>query len=221
MIYFIYLACSFLMNFDNQLVCHHIENPIKIDGELNEKEWSFADSIILNDSKKRSVVQATVRVLWSEDNLYISFLVHDQDIRANQTVLDHPKLFLDDMVEFLIDTENDKNSCWGMDDFIYHINVLGQKKDDRGTDSCLSDSKWNGVAKYAVKVIGTINEPLDIDTGYIVEVGIPWKELKINAFPKILVSVNFAIGDNGNLFDWVNAKPFRNQQSFGDLLLVQ
>ena len=48
------------------------------------------------------------------------------------------------------------------DDIIYHINLLGQKKDDRGTIDCKSNSKWNGNAKIAVRIFGSLNDPKDM-----------------------------------------------------------
>jgi len=218
MVYIFLVICNIigLLHPDKVLVCHYTENPIKIDAQLNEKEWEFARSITLHDSRKRTDNQVIIRTLWDEQNLYVAFHVQDKDLQAKQTVLDHPQLYLDDMVEFLIDTRNDKDSCWNVDDVIYHINILGQKKDDRGTVNCITNPQWNGNARYAVQLFGTLNDTTDIDIGYDVEVSISWKELETK--PGSL-SVDFAVGDSGKLFDWVGASPFRSPFAFGNLIL--
>ncbi|HAQ20905.1 MAG TPA: hypothetical protein DCR40_16980 [Prolixibacteraceae bacterium] len=205
-----------LSNPDKELICHYTKNPIKIDARLDEKEWESARSVTLQDSRERSDTKAIIRTLWDEQNLYLAFQVQDNDLRAKQSVLDHPQLYLDDMVEFLIDTGNDKDSCWNVDDVIYHINILGQKKDDRGTENCMTNPGWNGSARYAVHLFGTLNDTTDTDIGYDLEISISWKELETKP---VSLSVNFAAGDGGILFDWVGASPFRSPFTFGNLIL--
>lgn len=204
---------------DKKIISLFTNTPIVIDGQLDQKEWKNSIGIVLNDQSKESTNKALVRTLWDEQNLYISFKVEDQDLQAKQNVQDHPLLYMDDMVEFLLDVNNDKGSCWNSDDIIYHINILGTKKDDRGTIECESDPKWDGRAEFAIRLIGTLNDSTDLDTGYNVEISIPWKELDVKPNPEMIMGANFAIGDNGKLFDWVNASPFRSPDAFGNLVL--
>lgn len=197
--------------------CDYTRHPVIIDGELSE--WSGASSIQIMDEMRRSENTVVIYSLWDDVNLYFAFDVKDADLAAEQTEQDHARLYLDDMVEFLIDPRNDKDSCWTIDDVIYHINILGQKKDDRGTADCLTNPGWNGVAKYSVRLMGSINNPGDADKGYIVEISIPWSEMEITPTAARLVGVNFGNGDNGRLFDWVDASPFRSPYAFGNLIL--
>lgn len=208
-----------------ELICLNTEDPIIIDGQFNEKAWEYANSITLKDDSfsskdpRRSMNNVLVRTLWDPENLYISFKVQDRNLQATDTVQDGHQLSQDDIVEFLIDTHDDKDSCWGPDDIIYHINLLGFKKDDRGTIDCKSNSKWNGNAKIAVRLFGSLNDPKDIDTGYNVEVAISWKELDIKPLPGTKLGIDFGNGDSGIFFDWVGAWPFRSPYAFGDLIL--
>lgn len=199
--------------------CAYTRDPVTLDGVLNE--WKHASSIQLADEMGKSDNTVIIYSLWDDENLYFSFDVKDTDLGAQQTEDDHPKLYLDDMVEFLIDAHNDKGSCWNMDDIIYHINILGQKKDDRGTTSCLTNPAWNGDANYSILMNGSINDPTDADKGYVVEIRIPWHDLKIIPFTGQLIGVNFGNGDNGILFDWVDASPFRSPYAFGNLILSE
>lgn len=208
-----------------KLICLYTEDPIIIDARFNEKGWEYAKSVTLKDDSlssqdtRRSMNKVLVRTLWDRENLYISFKVQDRNLQAKDTVQDSPQLSRDDIVEFLVDTRDDRDSCWGPDDIIYHINLLGKKKDDRGTIDCKSDSKWNGNAKIAVRLFGSLNDSTDIDTGYNVEVAIPWKELDIKPLPGTEMRIDFGNGDSGIFFDWVGAWPFRSPYAFGDLIL--
>lgn len=209
---------SFLPQGDKELVSRRSETKIFIDGVLNE--WKGCPSVIIRDKfRKKSTNNLSIQTMWNKQYLYIAFNVADSNLQAKQTVPDHPELYLDDMVEFLLDTKNDKDSCWDADDIVYHINLLSQKKDDRGGNDCKTNATWNGRAKYAVKLNGTLNDTTDIDGGYTVEVAIWWRELGIKPAVGVRMGVNFANGDNGKLFDWVGASPFRSPFMFGDLVL--
>jgi hypothetical protein len=216
---FITVVMALPYNSNKDFFCLYTNEPVKIDGEL--KEWNFARSIIIQDEKQKTNSNALIKTLWDNQNLYIAFQVQDDNLKAEQTLLDHPQLYLDDMAEFLLDTRNDKDSCWNEDDIIYHINLLGQKKDDRGSTDCTTNPDWNGKAEYAIKILGTLNDSTDVDTGYIVEIRISWKELDLVPIPGLRIGANFAVGDNEKLFDWINASPFRSPYAFGDLVLMK
>ncbi len=204
-----------------QLISVYKATGVKVDGMLNE--WDEMDSIILDGARAGSENRVKIRSCWDMEMLYLSFDVKDHDLRAYQDSTDHPKLFLDDMVEFLIDTNNDKDSCWGPDDLVYHINLAGAKKDDRGLVDCKTDPSWNGEAIFKVKTDGTVNDTLDVDRGYTVEIGIPWNEIGKSPKSGLILGINFANGDNDGkgrqLFDWTGAWPLRSPYAFGNLVL--
>ena len=186
-------------------------------------EWENTDCIKISGEKAESENQLFVFSRWSRDYLYFFFKVTDSDLRAYQTEQDHPQLFLDDMVEVLIDTRNDKDSCWAEDDIVYHVNLFGVKKDDRGTPECLTDPSWAGDAGISVQLFGTLNDTTDMDTGYLVHLSFPWTELEQKPRKGLVMGINFANGDNDGkgrqLFDWVDAWPMRSPYAFGDLIL--
>jgi hypothetical protein len=202
---------------------HVVEDGVVVDGREQESAWWAADSVVFDGKSCGSENVAVVKTLWDSHSLYLLFKVSDANLQAYQTEQDHRQLFLDDMAEFLIDTANDRDSCWNERKIIYHINLLGAKKDDRGTARCYSDASWNGEAVFAVAMFGTMNRPDDVDEGYQVEVAIPWQELESLPEAGLTLGVNFAVGDNNNagrqLFDWVGARNFRSPHLFGRLVL--
>jgi hypothetical protein len=196
----------------------------KFAGKANRKDWSLSDVISFHNPQK-SDNRVTVGTLWDMDSLYFIFNVTDSDLRAIQTEKDHLELFLDDMVEILLDTRNDKTGCWKEDDIVYHINLLGQKKDDRGNENCQTDPTWDGQAGYTVRISGALNDTTGVDEGFQVEIAFPWTELELQPVKGLRIGVNFANGDNdGNgrqLFDWAGANPMRSPDTFGTLILTE
>jgi hypothetical protein len=186
------------------------------------KGWQKTDSILF-ENPQVSDNRVIVKSLWNSDSLYFRFDVSDRLLRAEQTVQDHPELYLDDMVEVLIDANNDKDSCWTTDDIVYHINLLGIKKDDRGTPGCETDAGWNGSARYKVILFGKLGNSEGESKGYRVEIALPWTELGLVPHEGLSIGVNFANGDNdGNgrqLFDWCGVFPLRSPFAFGTLIL--
>ncbi|MEA4936022.1 Endo-1,4-beta-xylanase A [bioreactor metagenome] len=204
-------------------ICNYTDDFIIIDAKL--KEWKNAKTITLRDITGESDNVLKIKTLWDNENLYFAFIVKDDDLEAKQHLIDHPELYLDDMIEFLLDAYNEKDSCWNQNKLIYHINLLGQKKDDRGNSECVSDWRWNGNAHYAISLKGTLNDSTDIDDGYIVEISISWDELGIRPSSGLKIGADFVCGDcdyKGNcFFDWVEANPFRSPYAFGDIVLIK
>ena len=210
----------------NVLLSHKTHQPIEIDGNLSEwpgelSEIEIVDRPIDQGNMERilSDNRVTCKSVWDQEYLYLSFFVRDNHLNASQTERDHAKLYLDDMVEFLIDAQLDATDMWLPDDFIYHINILETVKDDRGTFTGDRDVAWNGMAKYAIGITGSINDDTDWDRGYQLEVAIPWTEIGISPVEGAEIGFNFANGDNDGkgrqLFDWMSAWPMRTPSQFG------
>ena len=183
-------------------------------------DWAGYDAVILENAAL-SDNRVEARSVYTKDSLYLDFRVSDSDLRAHQTQKDHPELFLDDMIEFLFDCKNDRTQKWAEDDIIYHVNILGQKKDDRGTALGESDPSWDGRARLSVKCYGTVNHSDDVDSWYEIFAAIPWKEPGRKPRKGTELGFNFACGDNDGkgrcLFAWSPSDPIRNPGAFGIL----
>jgi hypothetical protein len=205
------------------------KNTITIDGKLND--WPAADPVVVHDrelfqgdlERKLSDNTMACRSVWNQNYLYLAFEVEDKILKAYQQERDHKKLYLDDMVEFLLDPNLDRSTDWLADDLVYHINLLGYVKDDRGTAEGKPNADWNGHAVYEIEANGTINQDHDEDHGYVVEVALPWTELGLQPQPGTAIGFNFTNGDNDGigrqLFDWQGAWPMRTPKQFGTLIL--
>jgi hypothetical protein len=205
-----------------QLVSRRATGPVKVDGRL--EEWRGADSLRLDDrSDIPDPNQVKIVTQWDEKYLYVGYAVRDRYLVAFQTERDHKALYKDDIVEVLLDPRRDAGDKWIEDDLVFHINILGQVKDDRGAPDGVSDPTWQSRALFAVAVDGTINDSTDRDRGYSVELAIPWSEIGLEPAPGVSLGIDFATGDaegpRDHLWDWCGASPFRLPRVYGVLIL--
>ena len=214
-----------IMSFICLMSCHRADRDVVFSGYVDAAvSWDDVEvALTVRDTCGGSENVMDVKTVWSEDSLYLFFQVKDSNLQCVQMENDHPALFLDDMVEFLFDSRNDRGEEWIEDDIIYHINIFGFKKDDRGTPEGISDPQWNGSARYAVNIRGTVNEDSDIDDGYDMEVALPWTELGVCPCDGLVMGADFVCGDNDSigrqLFDWAGAVPFRHPVQFKNFVL--
>lgn len=180
------------------------------------------------ENAERSDNLIIVRSAWNNDSLYFRFDVSDTKLWAVVRENDSRDLWKDDIVEFLIDSRNDHSPGWKTDDFIYHYNVLGYTKDDRGVSDGTSDASWNSSGRYIVTTYGTVCDNSDKDEGYRVLIAIPWSEIIQKPEAGLSIGFNFGCNDNDGvpldvkpLINWTNAEPSRSPEQFGVLKLTE
>ncbi|MDQ1470330.1 MAG: hypothetical protein QOJ99_1810, partial [Bryobacterales bacterium] len=79
-------------------------SAIVIDGKPDDKAWAAAGKIELIfpwDAQTGAKQKTTARLLWDDQNLYVSYECEDADIVAFHTQRDDPT-YLDDAVEIFI-----------------------------------------------------------------------------------------------------------------------
>ncbi|MEA2063857.1 MAG: carbohydrate-binding family 9-like protein [Gemmatimonadota bacterium] len=205
-----------------QLLCRKAPGAVTVDGMV--LEYGKADTLRLDDPADiPDPNRVKIYTLWDKKYLYIAFEVEDRFLTGFQTERDHRALYKDDMIEVLIDPRRDATDLWLEDDIVYHINILGQVKDDRGTPGGRSDALWQSRALFAVRCEGTINDSTDLDRGYSVELAVPWDEIGLAPGPGVSLGIDFASGDaegpDEHLWDWCGANPFRQPSVYGKLVL--
>lgn len=195
--------------------------PIVIDGELDE--WSAAERVFFDDRKSPGI-SATAFTLWDDKYLYIAFDVNRKNPRAKVKEHDGYGLWLDDGIEFLIDSKNDGGSLFMTDDIAYHINILNVVFDDRGTGKEKQDVSWDGNAAHQMKLK---KNPDGEVTGYCCEIAVSWEELGIVPVENSTVlGIDFCVNTTDDetgeyrYFDWAGLKLFHYPDGFGKLKLV-
>ncbi len=198
---------------------------VLIDGRLTE--WAGADTLRLDDtSAVDDPNRVKISTMWDDQYLYLAFQVVDHHLVSLQLERDHQELYKDDMIEVLFDPRMDFTDQWLEDDIVYHVNMMGQVKDDRGTadgDPAASDASWQSAAHFATQSLGIPNEEAAPDSGFNVELAVPWQELGVTPVPGLTIGINLAAGDaegpEEHLWDWSGARPFRQPAAYGLLEL--
>ena len=208
---------------DRKTICRKAPSTIMVDGII-ENTWQAAETMRLDDSADiPDPNRVKIYTLWDENYLYVAYEVTDRYLVGFQTERDHKALYKDDMIEVLLDPRRDATDLWLEDDIVYHVNILGQVKDDRGTPEGRSDATWQSDALFAVIYDGTLNDSTDLDQGFSVELAVPWSEIGKKPIPGETLGINFAAGDaegtDEHLWDWCGAHPFRQPSVYGVLEL--
>ena len=145
-----------------------IPMDIKVTGRLNDPLWKNAETVSLPyevqpGENTPAKARTWVKILYSEENLYLGFICEDtaaSEIRAHVT--DRDNCFQDDFVFVAIDPYRTNQRAY---EFV--SNPLGIQGDLMRTGNN-EDASWDAVwfAKGAVS-----------DTGYTVEMAIPFKSI--------------------------------------------
>jgi hypothetical protein len=146
--------------------------PPVIDGKLSEEVWATAavlKDFYQIDPGDNIAPSKPTEVLLGYDAkfLYIAFRAFDEQDKIRSTVAKRDNIFNDDYVGFYLDTFNDKRKAFEM-----FFNPLGIQGDGVMTEGQGED--------FSVDILmeskGTIDE-----TGYFVEIAIPFKSLRYEA----------------------------------------
>ena len=161
--------------------CHRATAKIKIDGRVTDKEWAGAEVCtnfrdIRGDGYAAPKYLTTMRMLWDDENLYVSAVLEEPDVKAQVSKRDDI-VYHDNDFEIFLNPYGDTKLYYE-----FEINALGTVMDllmDRPyTKGGTFIMTWDFPGlKSAVKVQGTLNRSSDTDKGWSVEVAIPIKGL--------------------------------------------
>lgn len=154
-----------------------IENDIKIDGLLDEKEWSLARSIgsfIVMDPVQGAVPRkkTDVRILYNRNYLYVSAICYDTvgaDRYRVQNLKRDYSAANSDFFAVAIDGYNDERNS-----VMFGVNPYGVQRDLLSFDDNYHDPDWDGL--WIVRTQRT-------DTAWVAEIAIPWKTLRYKNSP--------------------------------------
>ncbi|MDD5704745.1 MAG: carbohydrate-binding family 9-like protein [Kiritimatiellae bacterium] len=152
---------------------------IRIDGVLDESAWQQA-SVITNftvpESFTAPVSFTEARILWDQEYLYVAFKAMDKDVWGYFEKHDDSTC-QEDVLEVFIQPDAEEGSYYN-----FEVNALGACLDGwipKGKRGHIRRGVlWNcpGV-KTAAKVQGTLNDWRDEDTGWQLEIAIPFASL--------------------------------------------
>ena len=160
---------------------HRATSPINIDGKLDEPAWQHAASV--GDfgfpwPKEGKKEQTVAKLLWDDNNLYVSWYAHDEHISAAVTQR-HGPVSKDDCVEIFISPNPDKVKNY----YTFEINAIGTMLNRARTDWWSGPPNWEpeGV-QYRTTFHGMPRKDESAeDSHWIVEAAIPLKNFARDA----------------------------------------
>ncbi len=162
---------------------HRAKKPPVINGIIQKKEWDNATwSNLFVDIEGAAmalpVYTTKVKMLWNDSTLFILAQLQEPNMMA--TLLNHDDIiYRDNDFEVFVDPDNDTDNYYEIEVNTYGtiMDLFMNKPYKKGGHF---DMKWDASKlTCAIGKMGTINQPNDVDTGWVVEMAFP-----INTFEK-------------------------------------
>jgi hypothetical protein len=157
-----------------RLVARKAHKPIKIDGKLDEADWKEAqpsDAFVMTMTGAKAAFEASVRVVYDADQLYLGYTVADDYLKSTfEKNDDH--LWEQDCIEVMVDPNGDGKSYFEAQ-VAPSGRVFDTRYDARRLPRPFGDVAWSSSMTAAVSARGKLNDD-DKDEGYDVELAIPW-----------------------------------------------
>jgi hypothetical protein len=227
------LSCMGNPNLEYQIEANYAAVSPIIDGNLDDVVWGLAKPITLKENGRGTVVMnrqlmTNIKACYDDDNLYLAFSCKDPDIWTSYTQRDE-HLWKEEAIEVFIDVDEEPENYFEIE--VSPANVL--------FDSYIVDPQNIDVAatarlnlpgiQTAVIVNGTLNKRDDIDESWIVELAIPFNDLKTELTKKVTTDTEIRInfyrldmneGMERGAYSWSpTGASFHKPSVFGRLLL--
>ncbi|NGP88366.1 carbohydrate-binding family 9-like protein [Aliifodinibius halophilus] len=163
-------------------VAPKVSSSLAVDGHLNEKGWQkaawtdrFVD--IEGGEAPKPRYQTRVKMLWDDTYLYIAAQMEEPHVWATLKKRD-AVIFHDNNFEVFVDPDGDTHQYYELE-----VNALGTFWDLMLTEPYRTGGKaidsWDmRNLEIGIDIQGTLNNPTDTDSGWTVELAIPWKDLE-------------------------------------------
>lgn len=166
-------------------------NDIQIDGKWEEVSWEKAEwsddfTDIEGDRKPKPLYPTRVKMLWDKNYLYILAEMTEPHIWSYYTIRDQIVYHENDF-EIFIDPDGDTHNYYEFElnaaNTLFDL-FLSKPYRDGGRPMI----RWNSEGfKSAVSIVGTLNNPSDVDQKWTVEMAIPFKSLNVEQTASIPV----------------------------------
>lgn len=163
-------------------IVYKVEVPIEIDGLIDKDAWknvkwtrSFGD--IRGSQAPKPKYNTRAKMLWDDQYFYIAAELEEPHVWATKTEHD-AVIFMDNNFEVFIDPNGDTHHYYELE-----VNAFGTfwdlmlTKPYRNGGRAIDAWDIKGL-KVGINIRGTINDPTDIDEGWVVELAIPWEVLE-------------------------------------------
>lgn len=207
----------------NSYIAYHTNENIEIDGSDADASWNKVNwSVPFMDIEgiTKPTYNTQIKMLWDETYFYILAKIEEPHVWAD--IKDHDAIiFHNNNFEVFVDPDGDTHNYYELE--INAINTVWDlfiTKPYRENNVVINDWTATGL-KSAIKVDGTINNPNDVDKGWVVEMAIPWNVYKSSYFEKNVPKDKFW-RVNFSRVNWdyqiIDGKYERKKDNLGKLL---
>ncbi|MBN2081101.1 carbohydrate-binding family 9-like protein [bacterium] len=162
--------------------CYRVNTPPAIDGRLDEPAWNGADSTedfvdIRGSQWPAPSLRTLAKLCWDDTHLYIAATLEEQHLQASCTEHDAYIYQFDNDFEVFIDPDGDTHNYFELEmNALNTVWDLLLTKPYRDGGLALDGWDFKGL-QTAVALAHTLNDPADVDSGWTVEIAIPWRAL--------------------------------------------
>jgi hypothetical protein len=162
----------FTPNFLPELSLHKVNQPINIDGELDDAGWKTA-SVARNFSEfypgdqTEPAVNTEVLLTYDSNNFYFAFICYDDPAKVRASYIDRDRMRGNDAVEILLDTYGE--AAWGYELMANPYGIQADWLWSRAAGENGADITYDLIWESAGKIT---------DSGYQVEIAIPFSSLR-------------------------------------------
>lgn len=154
------------------------ENPeLTIDGLGDDEQWQGVEPLVTYGKSVGGQNAVSVKLYRGESALFFLFEVKD-NVLLTQGVTNDDAVTRRDSIELYLDTLADGGRNPQSDDYQINLGIHGKTRIMQGAGG--QWGSWNGLIDYEVALNGTLNDGDEAnDTGYSVEVMIPYAQIMI------------------------------------------
>ena len=150
---------------------------LTIDGLGDDEQWQGVDDLVTYGKQADGSDAVSVKVYRGESALFFLFEVKDS-VLLTQGVTNDDAVTRGDSIELYIDTLADGGRSPQSDDYQLNLGIHSKTRIMQGAGGLWGN--WNGLIDYEVSLDGTLNDgDTADDTGYSVEVMIPYAQIMI------------------------------------------
>lgn len=172
-----------LFTFPRHYIAHYTHEPPEIDGDITDTVWRSAPwsepfVSIKGFKNKKPYLHTQMKIIWNDTYLFIAARLEEPHVWATLKRRDSI-IYHDNDFEVFIDPDNNARQYFEIEVNAFNtiFDLFMPKPYRNGSRALIS---WNiDELKSAVKVRGTLNNPNDNDSGWTVEMAIPFKAISM------------------------------------------
>lgn len=157
---------------------------------------------------------------WDANYLYFGCHVDSPDIEAQNQTFNAP-IGNDDGVKIVIDTSHSNSKKITSKCVAFSVSAAGGFEFEQGTDSGIFVHQNIFSHKVMTGVIGSLNTKNDIDSGFDIEIALPWDKIS-DAIPENeSISFSYIVHVNGKDYCLTDIKKINNPSSWYEMLITR